>query len=65
MAQAQGIAYRVAVYDYELVSRALAMRETQGCIKLLVTNDADMRILGMRAAGSGRIETVLFLSSVL
>lgn len=61
MAQRAGIAYRAAVYDFALVSRALAMRNTQGCVKLLVTNDAEMRILGIRAAGphaSSLIEVV-------
>jgi dihydrolipoamide dehydrogenase len=44
-----------------MVSRAIAMRNTQGCIKLLVTNDSEMRILGIRAAGphaSSLIEVV-------
>jgi dihydrolipoamide dehydrogenase len=61
MAQRAGIAYRAAVYDFAMVSRAIAMRNTQGCIKLLVTNDSEMRILGIRAAGphaSSLIEVV-------
>jgi dihydrolipoamide dehydrogenase len=61
MAQRQGIGYRAAVYDFALVGRAIAMRHTEGCVKLLVTNDAEMRILGIRAAGvhaSSLIEVV-------
>ncbi len=53
--------YRVAVYDYSLVNRAIAMRATGGFIKLLATDDDEMRILGIRALGahaSTSIETV-------
>lgn len=50
-AQTQKIPYRVARYHYSLANRALAMRATDGFIKLLVTNDEEMRILGMRALG--------------
>ncbi len=50
-AQAERIPYRVGVYDYSLVNRAIAMRETDGFVKLLVSDDDDMRILGMRALG--------------
>ena len=51
-AQAQKIPYRVAVYDYSLVNRAIAMRAPEGFVKLLVTDDEHMRILGMRALGA-------------
>lgn len=47
----RGIAYRVARIDYSCIARAIAMRRTQGFFKLLVTNDAEMRVLGMRAVG--------------
>lgn len=50
-AQAQRIPYRVCVYGYSLVNRAIAMRATKGFIKLLVTDDDEMQILGMRAIG--------------
>jgi dihydrolipoamide dehydrogenase len=50
-AQEQRIPYRVAVYNYALVNRAIAMRATDGFVKLLVTDDDEMRILGMRALG--------------
>jgi len=33
------------------MSRPIAMRSTKGFIKIMVTNDDDMKILGMRAAG--------------
>jgi dihydrolipoamide dehydrogenase len=47
----QGIAYRMARIDYSCLARAIAMRRTKGFFKLLVTHDADMRVLGMRAVG--------------
>lgn len=50
-AQKQRIPYRVAVYSYDLVNRAIAMRATDGFVKLLVTDDDEMRILGMRSLG--------------
>lgn len=60
-AQKRRIPYRVAVYNYSLVNRAIAMRATDGFVKLLVTDDDEMRILGMRALGvhaSTTIESV-------
>ena len=50
-AQAQRIPYRVAVYSFSLVNRAIAMRSTEGFVKLLVTDDEEMKILGMRCLG--------------
>ena len=45
----KGIAHRVATYSNKLVNRAIAMRNTNGFVKILVSDDN--RILGMRAAG--------------
>jgi dihydrolipoamide dehydrogenase len=50
-AQERRIPYRVAVYDYSLVNRPIAMRATGGFVKLLTTDDDELRILGMRALG--------------
>ncbi|MCA9655395.1 MAG: NAD(P)/FAD-dependent oxidoreductase [Myxococcales bacterium] len=50
-AQKQRIPYRVASYHYSLVSRPIAMRATDGFVKLLTTDDEELRILGMRALG--------------
>jgi len=50
-AQKRRIPYRVAVYNYNLVNRAIAMRATDGFVKVLVTDDDEMRILGVRALG--------------
>ncbi|MCH9681714.1 MAG: NAD(P)/FAD-dependent oxidoreductase [Deltaproteobacteria bacterium] len=50
-AQKQRLPYRVAVYGYSLVNRPIAMRATEGFVKLLTTDDDELRILGMRALG--------------
>lgn len=63
-AQKARIPYRVAVYGYALVNRAIAMRATDGFVKILVSDDDDMRILGMRALGvhaSTTLEAVSFM----
>jgi dihydrolipoamide dehydrogenase len=59
--------YKVAVLDYTTIPRAVAMRKTQGFIKLLVTNDEEMQILGMRVVGhhaSSAIQAVAVLISM-
>jgi dihydrolipoamide dehydrogenase len=50
-ARKRRLPYQVAVYGYALVNRAIAMRATEGFVKLLVTDDDDLRILGMRTLG--------------
>ncbi|MCS7074030.1 MAG: NAD(P)/FAD-dependent oxidoreductase, partial [Bacteroidia bacterium] len=50
-AQKKQIPYRVAKYDYQYISRAIAMRNAQGFFKVLVSDDDEMKILGMRAIG--------------
>lgn len=49
--QAKNIPYRVAYLDNALVGRSIAMRATRGFVKIMVTEDEEMKILGMRAAG--------------
>lgn len=51
-AQEKEIPYKVATVDYSCIPRAIAKRNTQGFIKLLVTDDEDMKILGMRVVGN-------------
>lgn len=51
-AQKQKLNYRVAMYRHNLVARAIAKRKTSGLIKLIVTDDDDMKILGVRALGA-------------
>jgi dihydrolipoamide dehydrogenase len=66
-AMAQGLSYRVAAFDFNCIPRAMAMRRTQGFFKILVTDDDEMRILGMRAVGehaSSAIQAVALLISM-
>lgn len=61
---AKGLNFRVATVQYDAISRAIAMRNTQGFFKILVTDDAEMRVLGMRALGehaSSAIQAVALL----
>jgi dihydrolipoamide dehydrogenase len=44
--------YKVAVYRYSLVARAIAKGNTEGFVKLLVSNDPAMKLLGIRALGA-------------
>lgn len=66
-AKEAGLSYRVATWDYDCIPRAIAMRQTEGFFKILVTDDAEMRILGMRAIGqdaSSAIQAVALLISM-
>ncbi|MCA1796934.1 MAG: NAD(P)/FAD-dependent oxidoreductase [Desulfuromonadaceae bacterium] len=49
--QAKGYRYRVAYVSNALMSRPIAMRNTRGFVKIIVHDDAEMKILGMRAGG--------------
>ncbi len=63
-ARKKGISYKMVSIDYRCIPRAMAMRNTQGFIKILVTNDEDMKILGMRVVGehaSSAIQAVALL----
>ncbi len=66
-AREKGIDYRVVTLDYSCIPRAIAKRNTQGFIKLLVTDDDSMKILGMRVVGnqaSSAIQAVAVLISM-
>jgi dihydrolipoamide dehydrogenase len=61
-AQKAKLDYRVASFDFRCIPRAIAMRNTQGFFKILVTDDDQMKILGLRAVGehaSSAIQTIL------
>lgn len=47
----KNIPHRIAQLDYSCVARAIAMRQTKGFFKLIVTDDERMTVLGMRAVG--------------
>ncbi len=66
-AEAKGIDYKMAIVNYACISRAITKRNTQGFVKLLVTNDDEMKVLGMRVVGnhaSSAIQAVALLISV-
>ncbi|HIN40053.1 MAG TPA: NAD(P)/FAD-dependent oxidoreductase, partial [Flavobacteriales bacterium] len=63
----KGIPYRLVKLDYSCIARAIAMRKTKGFFKILVTDDEEMKILGMRAVGehaSSAIQGVALLISM-
>lgn len=45
------IPIKVVKLDYSCIARAIAMRKTEGFFKIIVTDDKNMKILGMRAVG--------------
>ena len=66
-AQKMNKAYRAAVYNFSCIPRAVAMRRTQGFFKILVTDNEERKILGMRALGehaSSAIQAVALLISM-
>ncbi len=66
-AKEKGIDYKVVTLEYSTIPRAIAKRNTQGFIKLLVTNDDHMKILGMKVVGnhaSSAIQAVALLISM-
>jgi dihydrolipoamide dehydrogenase len=63
-ARAKNIPVRIAKIDYSCIPRAIAMRKTNGFFKLIVSDDEEMRVLGMRAVGehaSSAIQAVALL----
>lgn len=66
-AKRKKIPYKLASYNYKFINRAIAQRETEGYFKLLVTDDDEMKVLGMRVIGnqaSSCIEAVSLLISL-
>jgi len=47
----KNIPVKVVKIDFSVIARAIAMRKTEGFFKIIVSNDADMKVLGMRAVG--------------
>lgn len=64
-ARRNGIAYRCAKMPYKLVGRAIAQRNTTGFFKILVTDDEEMRILGMRALGNHASSTIEAMALII
>ena len=51
-AKEKGIDYKVVTLDYSCIPRAIAKRNTQGFIKLMVTNTEPMKVLGVKIIGN-------------
>lgn len=63
-AREKKIPVKIAKIDYSCIARAIAMRKTQGFFKIIVSNDEQMKVLGMRAVGehaSSAIQAVALL----
>ena len=66
-ARNNGINYKVASVDYSIIPRAIAQRNTQGFVKMLVTNDEEMKIIGLRVVGehaSSAMQAIALLISM-
>ena len=64
MVREQNIPVKVVKIDYSCIARAIAMRKTEGFFKIIVSNDDEMKILGMRAIGehaSSAVQAVALL----
>lgn len=60
----ENIPYRIAKVDYSTIARAISMGKPEGFFKLIVSDDDDMKVLGMRAVGahaSSAIQSVALL----
>jgi len=63
----KNIDFEVASVRYQFIARATAKRDTRGFIKLLVSNDKEKKLLGMRVVGqdaSAAIQAVALLISM-
>ena len=63
--QRKGISYKVIYYHHSLISRAIAMRDTDGFFKIIVSHEEDPLILGMRAAGPQSAASIVYMASMI
>lgn len=64
MLREKNIPYRLAKVDYSTIARAISMGKPEGFFKLIVSDDDDMKVLGMRAVGhhaSAAIQSIALL----
>ncbi len=61
----QGVAYKVAYYANSLVNRAIAMRSVDGFVKIIVGDDDEQKIIGMRAAGPQASSTIMTVAMLM
>ena len=63
--QEEKIPYRVATYRYDMLNRAIAMRNCNGYVKIIVSDDDKQLILGMRAAGPQSAASIMSIAMML
>ncbi|MBC2733426.1 MAG: NAD(P)/FAD-dependent oxidoreductase [Desulfobacteraceae bacterium] len=63
--QKKKLPYRVAYYANALLPRAIAMRATQGFLKIIVSDDAEQKVIGMRAAGPQASNTIMSIAFLM
>ncbi len=59
------IAYKVGVYANALLPRAIAMRSTDGFVKIIVSQEKPYKILGMRTAGPQASNTIMTIAMLM
>jgi len=64
-ARRKKIPYRIAIMHYRYVSRAIAMHKLDGFFKILVSDDEDMKILGMRVMGPHASSTIMAVALMI
>ena len=64
-ARKEGIGYIVAGMKYKYLNRAIAMRNTDGFFKIIVTNDDEMKILGLRAMGAHASSSIGYVALLI
>ena len=64
-ARKKKIPYRIAVMHYRYVSRAIAMSKVDGFFKILVSDDEEMKILGMRVMGCHASSTIMAVALMI
>ncbi|MEY2678520.1 MAG: hypothetical protein RLZ00_1212 [Pseudomonadota bacterium] len=64
-ARKKKIPYRLASMHYRYVNRALAMHKLDGFFKILVSDDDEMKILGMRVMGPHASSTIMAVALMI
>jgi dihydrolipoamide dehydrogenase len=63
--QHKKLPYRAATYSNALLPRAIAMRSTRGFVKIIISDDAEQKILGMRGAGPQVSNTIMSIALLM
>lgn len=63
--QRKNLPYRVATYSNLLLPRAIAMRSTRGFVKIIISDDSEQKILGMRATGPQVSNTIMSIALLM